>query len=102
MSGMLLTMTSAICQTEDMTSTHPLPPLTFEARAAMLIDLIDRTVPKRLPTPEPTAGAELAYRIPGKGGFVRRTFRTEAAAQRFAEKLVDREGDDVEIRWSER
>ena len=43
---------------------------------------------------------EIAYRIPGKGNFKRRTFKTEAAAEAFTTKLREREGDDVEIRWA--
>ena len=46
------------------------------------------------------APVEIAYRIPGKGNFKRRTFKTAAAAEAFTTKLREREGDDVEIRWA--
>jgi hypothetical protein len=42
---------------------------------------------------------EIAYRIPGKGGFRRKTFQSEAQAERFVDTLTEKEGDDVEIRW---
>jgi len=40
---------------------------------------------------------EIAYRIPGKGGWRRRAFGSEAAADAFIDKLIRKEGDDVEI-----
>lgn len=43
---------------------------------------------------------EIAYRIPGKSGFRSRTFKTQAAAERWIDKLLAREGSDVEIRWA--
>lgn len=44
---------------------------------------------------------EIAYRIPGKGGWKRKTFKSEADANKFIAKLRDDEGDDVEVRWSD-
>ena len=41
---------------------------------------------------------EIAFHIPGKG-WKRREFRTEYAARRFVERLIETEGDDVEVRW---
>jgi hypothetical protein len=50
---------------------------------------------------ETPAPIELAYRIPGRTGFVRAEFATEAAADRFIATLLKTEGDDVEIRWAD-
>lgn len=41
---------------------------------------------------------EVAFRIPGKGGFKRKTFSSEEARTKFIDKLIDKEGDDVEMR----
>jgi len=40
---------------------------------------------------------EIAYRVPGKGGWKRRTFGSEAKADAFIDRLIRKEGDDVEI-----
>lgn len=42
---------------------------------------------------------EIAYRIPGKGGFKRKSFKSKDAAEKFVDKLIDKEGKDVEVRW---
>jgi hypothetical protein len=48
---------------------------------------------------------EIAYRVPGKGGFKRKVFRGEtlamaqAAAARGVDKLVEKHGSDIEVRW---
>ncbi len=47
-----------------------------------------------------TNRVELAYRIPGKSSFVRKMFKNEKAALAFVDKLIEREGSDVEIRWA--
>lgn len=53
-------------------------------------------------TAENTEITEVAYRVPGSSrGWVRRTFRTEAACRQFVERLLENEGDDVEVRWAE-
>ena len=44
---------------------------------------------------------EVAYRIPGKGGWKRRTFETAAKAEAFLARLRAKEGDDVEVRWAQ-
>ena len=54
----------------------------------------------RRAAPDTPAPAEIAYRIPGKGNFKRRTFKTEAAAEAFLDALREREGDDIEVRWA--
>ena len=46
------------------------------------------------------ATTEIAYRIPGKGSWKRRTFATEEAATKFLARLRAKEGDDVEVRWA--
>ncbi len=43
---------------------------------------------------------EILYRIPGKGGFKHKKFPTRAAAEKWVEAFIAREGDDVEIRWA--
>jgi len=43
---------------------------------------------------------EIAYRIPGKT-WKRKKFKTEKAMMAFLEKLYDREGDGVEVRFGE-
>lgn len=43
---------------------------------------------------------EIAYRIPGKGGFKRKSFKSEKEAEKFVDKLIDKEGKDVEVRWA--
>ena len=45
------------------------------------------------------APVEIAYRIPGKDSWKRRTFKTEAAAEKWIDKLTEREGDDIEFMW---
>ena len=40
---------------------------------------------------------ELAYRIPGKGGWKRKEFTREADRAKFMEKVIAKEGDDVEF-----
>jgi hypothetical protein len=52
-------------------------------------------MPTRTP---PTTRPEVAYRIPGKR-WARRTFANVAAAERFVEGLLEREGRGVEVRW---
>lgn len=42
---------------------------------------------------------EIAYRIPGKG-WQRKKFKTQAEADKFVEKLIEKEGDDVEVQWA--
>lgn len=42
---------------------------------------------------------ELAYHVPGKGGWKRKEFKTEAERSRFIEKLTEKEGDDVEFQY---
>lgn len=51
--------------------------------------------------PTATSQVEIAYRIPGKGGWKRRTFKGQAAMERWVEKLIEREGTDVEIRHAQ-
>lgn len=41
---------------------------------------------------------EIAYRIPGKGGWKRKEFKTKKDSEKFIDKLFDKEGSDVEIR----
>ena len=50
-----------------------------------------------------TLKVEIAYRIPGKGGFRRRMFESESKADAFIDKLIQKEGDDVEVqyRWED-
>jgi hypothetical protein len=43
---------------------------------------------------------EIAYRIPGKGGFKRKKFPNQKAAEKFVDKLISDEGSDVEVRWA--
>lgn len=40
---------------------------------------------------------ELAYRIPGKGSWKRKVFKTEEERSRFIDKVVEKEGNDVEF-----
>jgi hypothetical protein len=49
-------------------------------------------------TEQTTSGEpiEIAYRLPGAGGFRRKTFKTQAACDRFVEKLAS----DAEVRWA--
>lgn len=42
---------------------------------------------------------EIAYHVPGKGGWKRKSFKDKAAAEKFVDKLLDKEGDDIEVRW---
>lgn len=49
----------------------------------------------------PTIPIEIAYRIPGKGSWKRKQFKTDKAAEEFVHKLIEREGDDVDVRWAE-
>ena len=42
---------------------------------------------------------ELMYRIPGKGGWKRKSFNSENARDRFVDKLLETEGDDVEFSY---
>lgn len=51
-------------------------------------------------TTETSAPVELAYRVPGKG-WKRKTLPTPAAAERFVDRLLVAEGDDVEVRWAQ-
>lgn len=46
------------------------------------------------------ASIEIAYRVPGKG-WKRESFRTTRAAVAFVDRLLKREGDDVEVRWAD-
>lgn len=48
-----------------------------------------------------TTTPELAYRVPGKGTWKRRTFTSQAKAQAFVDRLLETEGDDVELRWAD-
>jgi hypothetical protein len=43
---------------------------------------------------------EIAYRIPGKGGWKRKVFDSKSKMERWVDKLIEKEGDDVEINWS--
>ena len=57
---------------------------------------------KVIPMSTTSTPIEIAFRIPGSPrGWVRKTFRTEAAAEQFVDRLLEREGDDVEIRWAD-
>ena len=44
---------------------------------------------------------EVAYRIPGKTGFLRRKFPSEKAMAKWIENITAREGDDIEFRFLE-
>lgn len=43
----------------------------------------------------------LQWRVPGKGGWKQRDFNTEQEREKFADKITEKEGDDVEFRWSD-
>ena len=42
---------------------------------------------------------ELAYRVPGKGGFKTKMFESEKERKDFVDKMTKKEGDDVEFRY---
>lgn len=48
---------------------------------------------------ESSLPVEIAYRVPGKGSWKRKTFKTQEAAETFVDKLMAKEGSDVEVRW---
>lgn len=43
----------------------------------------------------------LQYRIPGKGGTKQRDFKTAEEREKFVDKLMEKEGDDVEVSFSD-
>lgn len=51
-------------------------------------------------TETPTTPVTIAYRIPGIGWKPEKTFKTEAAAERFVDRLIAKHGNDLEVRWS--
>jgi hypothetical protein len=50
--------------------------------------------------PEPQKEVEVAYRVPGAGGWKRKKFPSNAAAVKWLDKLIAKEGDDIEVRWA--
>jgi hypothetical protein len=42
---------------------------------------------------------EVAYRTPGKSSWKTKTFKNDAEARKWADKLEDREGSDIEFQW---
>lgn len=42
---------------------------------------------------------EIMYRVPGKGGFRVKAFKDKEAAEKGVDKLLDKHGSDIEIRW---
>lgn len=42
-------------------------------------------------------GYELAWRIPGKGGWKRKEFKSEEERAKFIDKVIEKEGNDVEF-----
>lgn len=45
------------------------------------------------------ATIEIAYHIPGRGGWRRKMFRTQAQMEKWLDRLLEREGNDVEVRY---
>lgn len=48
----------------------------------------------------PARPTGIMWHVPGKGGWKSKDFRTLALAEKFVDRLVAREGSDVEVRWS--
>ena len=48
---------------------------------------------------QPSGSVEIAYYIPGKGSWKRKQFDSQQKAEAWVEKLREKEGDDVEVRW---
>jgi hypothetical protein len=44
---------------------------------------------------------EITYHIPGKGGWNRKTFKSQEEMQKWLAKLRAEEGDDIEVKYSQ-
>lgn len=49
---------------------------------------------------EMSEGVTVKYRIPGKGGWKVKSFETQALCDKFVDRLIEKEGDDVEIQYA--